>query len=215
MLAQKPEGLALARELGLGDRLVPTNREHRNVYILHGGRLHPLPDGMMLAVPDEGRALPAQQSLLVAGQAADGARPRDSGPPGRRRRVDRVLPAPAFRAAGRRSPRRALCWRGSTPETPSGSRCSPPSRASESSSRSTAAWCAGCGRRCAAAAAGRDPARGLLLAARRAARAGGRARAAHAARGDLDAARGAQRHARRRAATRSRSTVASGCAPSA
>ncbi len=51
MLAQKPEGLALARELGLGDRLLPTNPEHRNVYILHGGRLHPLPDGMMLAVP--------------------------------------------------------------------------------------------------------------------------------------------------------------------
>jgi protoporphyrinogen/coproporphyrinogen III oxidase len=51
MLAQKPEGLALARELGLGERLVPTNREHREVYILHGGRLHPLPEGMMLAVP--------------------------------------------------------------------------------------------------------------------------------------------------------------------
>ena len=27
MLAQKPEGLALCRELGLGDRLVPTNPE--------------------------------------------------------------------------------------------------------------------------------------------------------------------------------------------
>jgi protoporphyrinogen/coproporphyrinogen III oxidase len=51
MLAQKPEGLALARELGLGERLVPTNREHRDVYILHRGRLHPLPEGMMLAVP--------------------------------------------------------------------------------------------------------------------------------------------------------------------
>ncbi len=51
MLAQKPEGLALARELGLGERLLPTNREHREVYVLHGRRLHPLPEGMMLAVP--------------------------------------------------------------------------------------------------------------------------------------------------------------------
>jgi oxygen-dependent protoporphyrinogen oxidase len=51
ILAQKPEGLALARELGLGDRLVPTNPDHRSVYILRGRRLHPLPEGMMLAVP--------------------------------------------------------------------------------------------------------------------------------------------------------------------
>jgi oxygen-dependent protoporphyrinogen oxidase len=51
MLAQKPEGLALARELGLGDRLLPTNREQRAVYVLHRRRLHPLPDGMALAVP--------------------------------------------------------------------------------------------------------------------------------------------------------------------
>ncbi len=51
ILAQKPEGLALVRELGLGERLVPTNPEDRSVYILHRGRLHPLPEGMMLAVP--------------------------------------------------------------------------------------------------------------------------------------------------------------------
>lgn len=51
MLAQKPEGLALCRELGLGDRLVPTNPDLRAVYVLLGGRLHPLPEGMMLAVP--------------------------------------------------------------------------------------------------------------------------------------------------------------------
>ena len=51
ILAQKPEGLALCRELGLGDRLVPTNPADRSVYILRGGRLYPLPEGMMLAVP--------------------------------------------------------------------------------------------------------------------------------------------------------------------
>lgn len=51
MLAQKPEGLQLARELGLGDQLVPTNPDQRAVYVLLRGRLEPLPDGLLLAVP--------------------------------------------------------------------------------------------------------------------------------------------------------------------
>lgn len=51
MLAQKPEGLALCRELGLTDRIVPTNLEQRKVYVLHRRRLRSLPEGMALAVP--------------------------------------------------------------------------------------------------------------------------------------------------------------------
>jgi protoporphyrinogen/coproporphyrinogen III oxidase len=51
ILAQKPAGLALCRALGLGDRLVPTNQEQRTVYMLRGGRLHPLPEGAALGVP--------------------------------------------------------------------------------------------------------------------------------------------------------------------
>jgi oxygen-dependent protoporphyrinogen oxidase len=51
MLAQKPEAIALCRELGLGERLIPTDPDRRAVYVLHRGRLHPLPEGMMLAVP--------------------------------------------------------------------------------------------------------------------------------------------------------------------
>jgi oxygen-dependent protoporphyrinogen oxidase len=51
LLAQKPAALALARELGLGDRLQPVNQEQRTLYVLHRGRLHPLPDGMVLGVP--------------------------------------------------------------------------------------------------------------------------------------------------------------------
>ncbi|HXY38411.1 MAG TPA: FAD-dependent oxidoreductase, partial [Vicinamibacteria bacterium] len=46
ILAQKPEGLALCREIGLGERLVPTNPDDRSVYILRGGVLHPLPRRM-------------------------------------------------------------------------------------------------------------------------------------------------------------------------
>jgi len=51
MLAQKPDGVALCRELGLEDRLVPTNPVLRTVYVLRRRRLHALPDGMVLAIP--------------------------------------------------------------------------------------------------------------------------------------------------------------------
>jgi len=64
ILAQKPEGIALCRELGLGDRLVPTNPSHRAVFVLHRRRLHPLPEGMMLAVPT--RILPFLRSGLFS-----------------------------------------------------------------------------------------------------------------------------------------------------
>jgi oxygen-dependent protoporphyrinogen oxidase len=64
ILAQKPEGVALCRELGLGDRLIPTNPELKTVYILREGRLHALPEGMMLAVPT--RALPFLRSGLFS-----------------------------------------------------------------------------------------------------------------------------------------------------
>jgi oxygen-dependent protoporphyrinogen oxidase len=46
ILVQKPDGVALCRELGLGDRLVPT-RPPRTVYVLHRGELHPLPEGVL------------------------------------------------------------------------------------------------------------------------------------------------------------------------
>jgi len=46
MLAQKPEALALCRELGLADSLVPTSAP-RTVYVLRRGRLHPLPEGIL------------------------------------------------------------------------------------------------------------------------------------------------------------------------
>ncbi len=64
ILAQKPEGIALCRELGLGDRLVPTNQNQRAVFVLHRRRLHPLPEGMMLAVPT--RVLPFLRSRLFS-----------------------------------------------------------------------------------------------------------------------------------------------------
>jgi oxygen-dependent protoporphyrinogen oxidase len=50
-LLAKPAALALCRELGLGDRLIPTNAAARTVYVYSGGRLKPLPGGVRLTAP--------------------------------------------------------------------------------------------------------------------------------------------------------------------
>jgi oxygen-dependent protoporphyrinogen oxidase len=50
-ITQKPWGLALARELGLGDRLLGTNDHMRKVYVLNRGKPTPMPDGVLLIVP--------------------------------------------------------------------------------------------------------------------------------------------------------------------
>jgi oxygen-dependent protoporphyrinogen oxidase len=62
LLAQKPDALQLCRELGLGERLLPTNPERRTVFVLHRGQLHALPDGMVLGVPT--RLLPLARTRL-------------------------------------------------------------------------------------------------------------------------------------------------------
>jgi oxygen-dependent protoporphyrinogen oxidase len=63
-LAQKPDAVALCRELGLGESLIPTNPEHRTVFVYDGDRLHPLPEGMVLTVPT--RVLPLATSSLFS-----------------------------------------------------------------------------------------------------------------------------------------------------
>ena len=68
ILAQKPEGVALCRELGLGDHLMPTNPRQRTVYVLRGGRLHAMPDGMVLGVPTRLWPLAASGLFSPAGK---------------------------------------------------------------------------------------------------------------------------------------------------
>ena len=50
-LAEKPQAAAMAHVLGLGDNLMGSNDHARRTYILHRGRLLPLPDGLMFLVP--------------------------------------------------------------------------------------------------------------------------------------------------------------------
>ena len=50
LLVQKPEGIRLCEELGIGDRLVPT-KPPRLAFVQRGGRLHALPAASVLGIP--------------------------------------------------------------------------------------------------------------------------------------------------------------------
>ena len=72
LLIQKPDGIALCEEIGLGDRLVST-RPPRVAFIQRGGRLHPLPAASVLGIPT--RVGPFLRTSLFswAGKARMGA----------------------------------------------------------------------------------------------------------------------------------------------
>jgi oxygen-dependent protoporphyrinogen oxidase len=50
-VATKPHATALAGELGLGGSIIETNPDTRRFLIAWGGRLHPVPEGLVLGVP--------------------------------------------------------------------------------------------------------------------------------------------------------------------
>jgi oxygen-dependent protoporphyrinogen oxidase len=50
-ISEKPAALRLCERLGLTPRLIGTREENRRTFIVHGGRLHPLPDGFLLLAP--------------------------------------------------------------------------------------------------------------------------------------------------------------------
>jgi oxygen-dependent protoporphyrinogen oxidase len=65
MLVQKPAAVALCRDLGIADRLIPT-KTPRTAYVLRDGRLHPLAEGSFLGFPLRFSAL-ARSSLFTVG----------------------------------------------------------------------------------------------------------------------------------------------------
>ncbi len=71
-LATKPYATALCQELGLGDRLHGTNADHKNTYVLHGGRLLPLPDGLAMMIPTNIEAMLKTQLVSWFGKARMG-----------------------------------------------------------------------------------------------------------------------------------------------
>lgn len=50
-ITQKPWAYQLTHDLGIAERLLPTNDHLRKVFVLHNGRPIPLPEGVMLIVP--------------------------------------------------------------------------------------------------------------------------------------------------------------------
>lgn len=63
-LTEKPEARLLCEDLGLGGELIGSNDNVRQTYVLHRGRLVPLPDGLMFVMPC--RLGPALRSPLLS-----------------------------------------------------------------------------------------------------------------------------------------------------
>jgi protoporphyrinogen/coproporphyrinogen III oxidase len=52
-ISEKPWALRLCERLGLGPRLVSTQAAHQKIYIVHNGKLVPLPEGFFLLAPTQ------------------------------------------------------------------------------------------------------------------------------------------------------------------
>lgn len=52
-ISEKPWALALCRRLGLEPELLGTNDAHRSTFVVHKGKLEPLPQGFMLLAPTQ------------------------------------------------------------------------------------------------------------------------------------------------------------------
>ncbi|MBI4670357.1 MAG: protoporphyrinogen oxidase [Chloroflexi bacterium] len=63
-ITQKTHALELCRELGLGNDLMGTNDAARQVFVWSRGKLHPMPDGVMLIVPT--KIMPFLKSPLIS-----------------------------------------------------------------------------------------------------------------------------------------------------
>jgi oxygen-dependent protoporphyrinogen oxidase len=63
-ITNKPWGVDLCRELGLGDRLIGTDAQHRRSFVVRHGRLLPVPEGFVLMAPN--RLLPVLFSPILS-----------------------------------------------------------------------------------------------------------------------------------------------------
>ncbi|PZN12517.1 MAG: protoporphyrinogen oxidase [Bacillota bacterium] len=68
MVAQKPWGIGLARRVGLDGDLIGPGPQAGRTYIVHGGRLVPMPEGLALGVPLSATALWRSPLFSLAGK---------------------------------------------------------------------------------------------------------------------------------------------------
>ena len=71
-LARKMPMIELTQELGLEDQLVATNPQAKKTYILHKGRLHRMPAGLMLGIPTQMMPFLRSGLLSLKGKARAG-----------------------------------------------------------------------------------------------------------------------------------------------
>ena len=86
-LTQKPWAVELRRKLGLGEQLIGTNDASRKVYVLWKGKLHKLPDGVLLIVPTRLQPFVLSPLFSPLAKLRMGLRPRHPGPTRRGRRT--------------------------------------------------------------------------------------------------------------------------------
>ena len=74
-LSEKPAALRLCERLGITDRLIGTREEFRRTFVVHDGRLHSSARRLSASRADAALAASHHAALLLARQAAHGARP--------------------------------------------------------------------------------------------------------------------------------------------
>ncbi|MGC4082768.1 MAG: FAD-dependent oxidoreductase [Vicinamibacterales bacterium] len=99
LLIQKPDGIKLCQELGLGARLV-TTKEPRLAYIQRGGRLHALPAASVMGIPTEWGPFITTRLFSWPGKNPHGHGDVRAASRVDRRRVDRVVHAAPLRQRG-------------------------------------------------------------------------------------------------------------------
>jgi oxygen-dependent protoporphyrinogen oxidase len=50
-ISQKPWALTLCQRIGIADKLIQTNETYRRTFVVHRGRLHPVPEGFYMLAP--------------------------------------------------------------------------------------------------------------------------------------------------------------------
>ena len=63
-ISEKPWAMELIKRLGLTGKILPTNDKNKKTFVLSGGKLHVLPEGVILMIPT--RILPLATSSLIS-----------------------------------------------------------------------------------------------------------------------------------------------------
>ncbi|HVN88172.1 MAG TPA: protoporphyrinogen oxidase, partial [Candidatus Binataceae bacterium] len=75
ILSEKPQAIALAERLGLGDQIVRTQEQFRKTFVVRGGKLIAIPDGFSLMAPAYIWPILSSPLFSIAGKLRMGLEP--------------------------------------------------------------------------------------------------------------------------------------------